>query len=408
MTKKSKFISVKSSGAEFEVATVLRKFGKAYRRKYHPTPQQAKVMGSLKACRTAKLGGHLNKCDQCGAFEFEYHSCRDRHCPKCGKFKKAEWVHRQSAVLLPIRYFHIIFTTDHALNPLIERNRRALYNLLFRAASETLKAFGRQYHGGEIGITAVLHTWGQQLQPHVHLHCIVTGGALDVKSKRWHSSKPKFFAPVVALSRAYRDRFIAGLEKLGCAGQLDIGGVDMATLLSELRGKDWTVFAKGFKKPQVVYEYLSRYVHQVALSNRRITGIDRHGVSLTYYDNKDLEDGTDRGKEKVLRLSGAAFIRRFVWHILPAGFRRIRHYGLHHPAARGKLSLARRALGLDPAVPEVKELSLWDWLVALFGEDEINRCPRCGAVHSMRRVRADFGAPTWVQRMAPGLLGAAG
>ena len=317
-------------------------------------------------------------------------------------------VHSQQIVLLPIRYFHIVFTTDHALNALFARNRRVMYNLLFQSASETLKAFGRKYHGGEIGITAVLHTWGQQLQPHVHLHCIVTGGALDVKSGQWHSSKPKFFAPVVAMSRAYRDKFTAGLEKLYQAGKLDTRGLDVPALLSELRSKDWTVFAKGFKKPQVVYEYLSRYVHQVALSNRRIIGIDRQGVSLTYYDNKDLEEGTGRGKEKVLRLSGVAFIQRFVWHILPAGFRRIRHYGLHHPSARGKLSLARRALGLDPAVPEAEEFSLWDWLVELFGEDEINRCPYCGAAHSLHRVRDALGTPTWVQRMVLGLLGVTG
>jgi len=408
MAKKAKFISVKSSGSEFEVAEVLRKFGKAYRRKYPPTPQQAKVLGSLMACRTAQLGGHLNRCDECGAFEFEYHSCRDRHCPKCGKFKKAEWVHNQQIVLLPSRYFHFVFTTDHALNGLFAGNRRVLYNLLFQSASATLKAFGQEYVGGEIGITAVLHTWGQQLQPHVHLHCIVTGGALDVKAECWRHSKPKFFAPVVAMSRYYRDKFTAGLEKLWRAEKLDIAGVNLSALLTELRSKDWTVFAKGFKKPQVVYDYLSRYVHQVALSNRRIIGIDRHGVSLTYYDNKDLEEGTDRGKEKVLRLSGVEFIRRFVWHILPAGFRRIRHYGLHHPSARAKLSLARRVLGLDPAVPEAEEFSLWDWLVELFGEEEINRCPRCGAANSMRRIRDNLGTPTWVQRAVLGLFGMAG
>jgi len=317
-------------------------------------------------------------------------------------------VHRQRAVLLPIRYFHIVFTTDHLLNPLIERNRAGLYHLLFQSASETLKAFGRKYLGGEIGITAVLHTWGQQVQPHVHLHCIVTGGALDVKSKRWHNSKPKFFAPVVAMSREYRDRFVAGLQALHQSGVLDEGDIDVDEMLSELAGKDWTVFAKGFKKPKVVYDYLSRYVHQVALSNRRIIGIDRKGVSLTYYDNKDLEDGTDRGKEKVLRLSGVEFIRRFVWHILPAGFRRIRHYGIHHPSAQGKLSLARRLLGLDPAVPEPEHLDLREWLVSLFGEDEINRCPYCGAVDSMQRVRADFGAPTWLQRVVLGALGVTG
>ena len=231
---------------------------------------------------------------------------------------------------------------------------------------------------------------------------------MDVKAKRWHNSKPKFFAPVVAMSRDYRDRFVAGLEQLYRAGQLDTTGITMSILLTELRSKDWTVFAKGFKKPTVVYDYLSRYVHQVALSNRRIVGIDKTGVSLSYYDNKDLEDGSERGKAKVLKLSGVEFMRRFVWHILPAGFRRIRHYGLHHRSAREKLSLARRLLGLDPAVPEPGHLNLRAWLVTLFGEEAINRCPYCGVTNSMRRIRDELGTPTWVQRLVLGALGVTG
>ncbi len=194
----SNYIRVRTGRAEYEVADVLRAHLAEYKEQYPLTPEQARVCGALMACRTVQLGGHVDQCLECGAIQISYNSCRDRHCPKCGKYKKAQWVVRQEVVLLPVPYFHVVFTTDHLINQLAPANRRLIYNLLFKAATETLKVYGQQYLGGELGITAVLHTWGQKLDEHVHLHCVVTGGALSLDRERWQASLEKFLFPIVA------------------------------------------------------------------------------------------------------------------------------------------------------------------------------------------------------------------
>ena len=392
--RRQSYISVRTSKQEFEVADVIRQFEGAYRQQYPVTPQQARVLAALKACRTAELGGHIYECNQCGALEFAYRSCRDRHCPKCGKFKKAEWIERQKVVLLPIPYFHVTFTTDHALNPLVPANQKVIYDALFWAVSETLKRFAKKYWGGTLGITAALHTWGQQMDPHVHLHCIVTGGALSDDGQQFRRSGGAYLFDVVELSARFRDRFCRKLKRLAKAGKLKLVGaaaeIDVEQLVAGMLAKKWEVFAKPFDNPELVYEYLSRYVHQVAISNYRLVKIEGGQVHFEYHDNKD------EGKKKILKLAGVEFLRRFLWHVLPENFVHIRHYGLHQSNGRKeKLPQARELLGLERAVPAAKELDLKEWLTEILGEEAVDRCPHCGAVGTMFK-RSEFEQLNWV------------
>ena len=277
-----------------------------------------------------------------------------------------------------------------------------LFDTLFWAVSETLKKFAKKELKGTLGITAVLHTWGQKLDPHVHIHCLVTGGGLSEDRQHFIRSQPKYLFDVVALSAAYRDRFCKKIKRLLKKGQLELAGLgsvaEVVGLVEEVMAKKWEVYAKPFDQPEIVYEYLSRYVHQVAISNHRIGKIDQGRVWFRYHDNKD------GGKEKVLCLTGVEFMRRFLWHVLPAGFVRIRHFGLHHSSARkGKLRQARQSLGLEPAPAEPEELGLKEWLTEILGEDAIDRCPRCGQVGTMFE-RAEVEAFNWLQLLLLALV----
>ena len=406
------YISVNTGRANYEVADVLRSHLAEYKAHYRLTAEQARVCGALMACRTAELGGHVAQCSACGALQISYNSCRDRHCPKCCKYKKAQWVVRQEVVLLPAPYFHVVFTVDHLVNEVVSANRRLIYNLLFEAAPQTLKAYGQRYLGGEVGITAVLHTWGQKLDRHVHLHCVVTGGALSADGERWQGCVGRFLFPIVALSAAYRDRFCQGLRGLIERGEVQVVGqqtkADMNRKVEQMAAKAWQVYANYFEGPQPVYEYLSRYVHQVALSNYRIVNIGGGKVTFTYRDNHDKDPVTGQGKEKTLSLGAVEFIRRFLWHVLPARFVRIRHYGLHHSSARkGKLSRCRALLGLEPALPPLRELGLREWLETFIPQAELDRCPFCQAQRSMVRYR-DFAGLSLFGWLVLSLLGLKG
>ncbi len=397
-------ITVRSCKQEFEVADVIRQFEGAYRQQYSVSPEQARVLGSLKACRTAALGGCLYECNACGALEFAYYSCRDRHCPKCSKFKKAQWVEEQKVKLLPIPYFHVVFTTDHALNGLFAANRKEMYDALFWSVSKTLKRFGEEYLGGTLGVTAVLHSWGQSLNRHVHLHCIVTGGALRTDEQQWRRSRRRFLFDVIKLSAAYKQRLCRKIRRLDKAGNLKPAGMDVTAIVAEIEAKKWEVYAKPFEKAEIVVEYLSRYVHQVAISNYRIIKIGQGQVHFEYHDNKD-KDKQQRGKKKILKLAGVEFLRRFLRHVLPDGFRHIRHYGLHHSYHRArKLSRARELLGLEPQVPEAKKLGLKEWLQEILGEEAIDRCSNCGAENTMFK-RSEFQTLNWLQLLLFALLG---
>jgi hypothetical protein len=385
-----------------EVSDVFRQFQAAYERKYGLSWEQRRAVEDIMACRTAALGGCVYECGECGALHVRYCSCRNRNCPKCEKFKRAQWVCGQRVWLLPVPYFHVTFTTDHGLNRLFGANRRVLYDALFWSVKVTLQEMAGENFGGQLGITCALHSWGQKLDPHVHVHCIVTGGALRFDQRRWVRSNRRFLFDVKELSRRYRNRLCRKIKRLWKAGELrGCEGVDVAALLAEIRGKKWEVYAKPFADPENVIEYLSRYVHATAISNYRILKIAKGKVHFEYHDDRG------GGKKKVLVLGGVEFMRRFLWHVVPSGFRRIRHFGLHHPSVREKLMVARALLGLERALPEKEELSLKGWLAEILGEDAVDVCAKCGAKGSLflRGEYAEFSKLTLFLVETLGIVG---
>ena len=387
-------VKVATVKPKYEVADVFRRYGEAYRRQYPVSWEQHKAIRDIVNCRTAALGGYVEECDTCGRLRISYCSCKNRNCPKCGAFEKAQWLARQEVKLLPTHYFHVVFTTDHLINDLARVNREEIYNLLFRTAAEVLKAYGRKYLGGEIGFTVVLHTWSQTLTEHLHLHCIVIGGALQQTKggPRWRASAAGFLFPVISLSRDFRDRFCAGLLRLQRRGRLKlegkVSGLDVGELVRKMRSKRWEVFVKPAPAdPKSLCEYLARYTYHIAISNHRIVSIGRGRVRFTYRDNRD------GGQEKVMELPALEFMRRFLLHVLPARFVRIRHYGLHHSSRRGALQQCRRLLGLPKALPETPRLVLREWVESILGVDP-RVCPFCGVGRMF--VRSEFApVPPW-------------
>ena len=394
------YITYRSS-TELTVADIFREHWAEYRQNHGVAAEQARVVGALMACRTAALGGRIDQCSECGALVFRFNSCRDRHCNQCQKYERAKWVEQQKILTLPIAYFHVVFTTDHALNPLFRQNKVAMYDLLFETVSEVLKGEAKRVLGCEVGVTAVLHTWGQQMEEHIHLHTIVTGGGLSLDGQRWVSGKSqRYLVDVVALSAVYRDRLLKGIGRLYEQGRLKLAGgdagLDVPQLLAELGTKPWEVYMKPFAGAEIVTEYLSRYVHQVAISNYRLESIAGGEVKFRYYDNRERAEAGEKGPEKVLTVTAEEFIRRFLLHILPTGFVRIRYYGLHHSHARKeKLPRCRQLLGLSAGLPEIEELDLQVWLGRVLGEEAVNRCPHCGAQHSLFK-RAEFERLSWL------------
>ena len=320
------------------------------------SPHQWKTVRALAACRTGALGGQLFYCTECRREHFVAHSCRNRHCPQCQGSAALDWLEEQEAALLPIPYFHMVFTLPHVLNPLIRQNRRVLFKLLFGAASQTLLEFGAGLLKAQLGITAVLHTWSQTLLDHYHLHCIVTGGGLTLDGARWVPSPAHYLFPVRALSRMFRGKYLAALKGLYEGGELEFHGEmetlanpeKFASLLREATQSEWVVYAKRpFAGPKQVLAYLSRYTHRVAISNRRLISADEQTVSFDY---KDYAQGA---KHKTMILGIEEFVRRFCLHVLPARFVKIRHYGLLGNRQRQqRLACARKLLGvISPPEP---------------------------------------------------------
>ena len=360
-----------------EIADIFRLYGDAYRSTVPLSREQKLAMRDIVECRTAALGGHVDACDSCGVLRVAYNSCRNRHCPKCGALAKAEWLEAQKSHLLPTHYFHVVFTIDHDFNPIASVNQKAVYNLLFKSASDSLKQFGKKYLGGEVGFTAVLHTWGQTLTQHIHLHCLVAGGALSFDQKRWIGTHPEFLFPIVELSADFRDRFCNGMWQLFQQKKLRFVGESQAfqdrnqfaQLVSSSKGKKWQVFAKPpFGNAEHMLNYLGRYVNRMAISNYRILDVENGKVSFSYRDYKD------DGREKVLTLSASEFIRRFLQHVVPSRFVRIRHYGFLAPCHRKKkLPLCRTLIGIGEIA---KEKTRDEILQEMLGHDpEI--CPHC-------------------------------
>jgi len=331
------------------LADLVRAHGESYRRTHRLAMVQALALRAIVACRTALLGGRRETCDHCGATRLTYNSCRNRHCPACQAQASARWIEARRADLLPIPYFHVVFTLPHALNALAQGNPRVVYTLLFRAAADTLLAFGRdpRHLGGTIGVTALLHTWSQTLTQHLHVHCLVTGGALAPDRTRWIRGRASFLFPVKALSPVFRAKYLAGLHRAYTDGTLTFtagtaplaNAGQFAAFVTQLRATPWVVYAKRpFGGPAQVLQYLGRYTHRIAISNARLISLTDGIVRFRW------KDYADRGHTKVMALGVEEFLRRFLLHVLPRGFVRIRHFGLL--ANRQRRTLIARAQDL--------------------------------------------------------------
>lgn len=381
------------SGVKYGIADIFRKHIGEYKKSHRLSYEQSKAVSAIINCRTPAMGGVMKTCSACKALEFHYKACKNRHCPLCGAFEKAQWLEAQKLWLLPIHYYHVVFTIDHVFNPLVSFNQKLIFNLLIRVAAQLLKEFGQKYLGGEIGFSLVLHTWGQTMQKHLHLHFIVTGGALvsSPTGIRWNAASHKFLFPVKLLSNQFRNRFCFALSQLWADGKLNTndGALNVQTMSQQALSKDWEVYIQApLYGPEKLIEYLARYIFRIAISNHRIVAVDKNTVTFKYFDNRD------GGKEKLMTLPALEFIRRFLSHVLPAGFVRIRHFGLHHGSCRTKLQLARRALGLPFQLPLIAKLKFLDWFMQITHSEEDPRiCMFCrkGLMLPFREFGPVFG-----------------
>jgi hypothetical protein len=371
-----------------EVGDLFRRYGDAYRQQHAGSlsRDQLRVMSAIERCRTAALGGHVEQCDQCHFQRIAYNSCRDRHCPKCQALARAQWIEDRQAELLDTEYFHVVFTVPEEIAVIAYQNKKVVYDILFRATSETLRTIAAdpKHLGAEIGFFAVLHTWGQNLMFHPHLHCVVSGGGLSPDGSRWIPCRKGFFLPVRVLSRLFRRLFLELLEKAFDDGQLKFFSSlqelqdrkAFLRYLVPLRKNEWVVYAKKpFAGPQQVLDYVGRYTHRVAISNNRILNLEDGQVTFRY---KDYRNGS---QQKTMPLSADEFIRRFLLHVLPEGFHRIRYYGFLGNRYRiEKLERCRRLLGMVPpqsdSPTEVAELDYRDRYQALTGSS-LWECPAC-------------------------------
>lgn len=367
-----------------ELQDIFAEHGQVFRDNHPLWLNQLKVMRAIESCRTASLGGHVDACDTCDFARISYNSCRNRHCPKCQTLQKERWIEARKADLLNVGYFHVVFTLPDGLNAIAYQNPRIVYDLLFKAAAETLAelAADPKYLGVRIGFTSILHTWGQNMMHHPHLHCIVPGGGLNASGK-WVRSRKKFFIPVKVLSRKFRGKFLSLLKqaKLEFYGSI-VGLQDQGRfheLLTSLYQREWVVYCKPpFKNAGCVVEYLGRYTHRVAISNNRILKLEDGVVTFKWRDYRD------QNKQKEMQITADEFIRRFLIHVLPAGFTRIRHYGLLSPRNKTtKLKLCKKLTNTKISdTPKVK-LSALELLKKLTGKD-MTLCPCCGVGHLSR------------------------
>jgi hypothetical protein len=376
---------------KLEVADVFRRYGAAYREKHDASMStaQRRVMSAIEVCRTAALGGHLERCDQCGHERNCFNSCRDRHCPKCQSLARAQWIEDRQSELLEVPYFHVVFTVPDQIAAIAYQNKKVVYGILFRTTAETLTTIAAdpEHLGAEIGFFAVLHSWGQNLQFHPHLHCVVPGGGLSPDGQRWISCRPNFFLPVRVLSHLFRRLFLESLQKAFDSGELRLVGrleplserLTFARHCAQLKEQEWVVYAKRpFAGPQQVLDYVGRYTHRVAISNNRLLDIENDQVSFQW---KDYRTG---GQAKTMTLSADEFIRRFLLHVLPNGFQRIRYYGLlGNRYRKEKLDHCRRLLGMDISDQHPvasNEQDYRDRYEDLTGRS-LRQCPQCQCGH---------------------------
>jgi hypothetical protein len=367
-----------------EVADVFRRFGPAYRDRHGASLSTArwKAMRAIENCRTALLGGHVERCGDCGHQRVAYNSCRNRNCPKCQGLARAQWLEDRQAELLDVPYFHVVFTVPAEIEVIAFQNQTVVYDILFRAASETLRTIAAdpRHLGAEIGFLAVLHTWGQNLMHHPHVHCLVPGGGIAPDSKRWIACRQGFFLPVRVLSRMFRGLFLHYLEKAFAAGELRFFSAyhplhepaAFRRYLTPIHQAEWVVYAKRpFAGPAQVLDYVGRYTHRVAISNNRLLAMDEGKVRFRW---KDYRDGD---RQKTMTLDGGEFIRRFLIHVLPDGFHRIRYFGFLGNCQRArKLALCRKLLGMAPPGPADPQVDYRDRFEALTGRS-LRECPHC-------------------------------
>jgi hypothetical protein len=371
----------------WEVADVIRVAGNRFTERYRGslTWAQIKVLRAISRCRTSALGGHRDKCERCGYQAISYNSCRNRHCPKCQTNAREKWLRKRQKELLPVDYYHLVFSVPHGLVPLIWQNKRLLFALLFHAAADALLevASNPKHLGAEIGFLSILHTWGQTLLPHPHIHCVVPGGGLSPDQARWISSRSNFFLPVKVLSRIFRGKFIDGLRRAFKNNRLSFYGEclplenekSFAEFLRTLYRQDWVVYAKPpFGGPEHVLQYLARYTHRVAISNHRILSVD--GTNVTF----QWKDYAHHNKRREMTLTCEEFLRRFLQHVLPKGFSRIRYFGWLANRRREKMIPHCRVL-LQQKAQETSTVPP--------DESDVRQCPRChGVMRIVERLTA--------------------
>jgi hypothetical protein len=390
-----------------EVADIFRRLGPAWRHANagHVSLGQLKVMSAIETCRTAALGGHVERCEDCAHTQIAYNSCRDRHCPKCQAVAAKEWLAAREAELLPVPYFHIVFTLPAPIADIAYHNKRVLYDILFKAAAETLITIAAdpKHLGARIGLTAVLHTWGSALTHHPHVHVIVPGGGIAPDGQQWIPCRPGFFLPVRVLSRLFRRLFLAKLTAAHDAGRLQFFGNHTAltdpeafkNYLAPLRKAEWVVYSKRpFGGPEAVLAYLSRYTHRVAIANSRLIAFNDEGVTFKWKDYR----ANERDRAKVMTLAGDEFIRRFLIHVLPDGFHRIRHYGLFANGGRAQnIARARQLLHVPAPQQPIDDAD-----GAQEGEPQqlSHSCPCCGG-HMITIERFERGCAPQHQPAPP-------
>lgn len=388
---------VAADRTDCEVADVFHLHWAEYLENNQASIQQYEAVGAIMRCRTRIMGGHMNECNHCGHTEIAYNSCRNRHCPKCQSISKLRWVEARKADLLPIPYFHMIFTLTHKLYRLVIYNEKFCYDLLFKSASRTLLQFADKELDGTPGVTAVLHTWGQDMGRHVHLHCIVTGGALSHDHSKWNASHEEYLFDVREMSEEFRKLYISGLCRAYENNELcftkkakDLADIDkFDAFLKESQEDDWVVYCqKPFGKPKIVLEYISRYSHRIAISNSRIVSIANGRVCFKY---KDYREEDSAKQNKIMFLSVCKFIKRYLQHVLPKGFTKIRHYGIYSGSNRTeKMERCRELL----SAPEVEQISTEDFARFLLEtiELDIETCPLCGLGRMVRKGIAIEGS----------------
>ena len=368
-----------------EVADIFREYGQDYLNTYSASHEQIGVINQIITCRTAAQGGHIEFCDSCNHTQNAYNSCRNRHCPKCQTMAKEEWLNNRKAELLPVPYFHLVFTLPHELNPIILCNMDALLKLLFSSVNGVIKAFAADPQWrleGDPGFIAVLHTWTQTLMDHFHLHCLIPGGALSRDKLTWNSSKNNFLFRTSSMMLAFKNIYIKGLKELKNSGELIFPGntakyendAEFHRLINKIAKKKWCGYSKApFSGPEKVLEYLGRYTHRVAISNYRIQSMENGKVTFTW------KDRSDDNKTKVMTLEAEEFMRRFLLHVLPKGFRKIRYFGFMSPRFKTEnIRIIRELIGKngDVFVPPVKETTE-EMMLRVTGKD-VNCCPSCG------------------------------